>query len=258
MANDTPKICAEPKAMPSATASTERVNSSREPVRATTVSSQGTTRGPRMIAIAAKAATLPSVTSTVVATAKLLPPSAPAPPVPPSTPAKAGSSTSASTMVRSSVISQPTATRPIGALTWLLLLERLEHHHRTRHRQAEAEHQPGAERPAEEMAEQDAEPGREPDLDHCAGHRQAAHRDQVGGRKMQADAEHQQDNADVGQLRGEIAIGDVSRRERPHQDAGEQIADQRRQMQPVRQVTEPGREHKADGKGGEKGNVLMQ
>jgi len=59
-------------------------------------------------------------------------------------------------------------------------------------------------------------------------------------------------------LRGEIAIGDVSRRERPHQDAGEQIADQRRQMQPVRQITEPGREHKADGKGGEKGNVLMQ
>ena len=53
-------------------------------------------------------------------------------------------------------------------------------------------------------------------------------------------------------------IGHEARRERADEDAGEQIADQRRQTQPVRQVTEPGREHKADGKGGEKGNVLMQ
>ena len=76
--------------MPSATASTERVNSSREPVRATSVSSQGTTRRPtRMIAMAAKAATLPSVTSTERRHAKLLPAvERPRRRVPPSTPAK--------------------------------------------------------------------------------------------------------------------------------------------------------------------------
>ena len=75
---------------------------------------------------------------------------------------------------------------------------------------------------------------------------------------MQADAEHQQDDADLGQLRGERRSATKPGVNGPISDAGEQIADQRRQMQPVRQVTEPGREHKADGKGGEKGNVLMQ
>ncbi len=47
-------------------------------------------------------------------------------------------------------------------------------------------------------------------------------------REMQADAEHQQDDADLGQLVGELLVGDEAGRERPDQHAGQQIADQRR------------------------------
>ena len=60
------------------------------------------------------------------------------------------------------------------------------------------------------------------------------HREQVLEREMQADAEHQQDDADLGELAGEILVGDKARRERPDDDAGEEIADQRRQLEPVR------------------------
>ena len=119
-ANETPKTCAEPKAMPSASASTERVNSSREPVRATWVSNHGTTRGPSRMAIATKAATLserdgelqrePRIARRVARRGLGLPPS---------TSANAGSSTSASTIARSSTISQPTAMRPFGVSTRL-------------------------------------------------------------------------------------------------------------------------------------------
>jgi hypothetical protein len=55
---ETPKSCAEPTAMPSARASTERVKSSREPTRATWPRIQGTTFGPRRSTTATNAPTL--------------------------------------------------------------------------------------------------------------------------------------------------------------------------------------------------------
>ncbi len=64
---------------------------------------------------------------------------------------------------------------------------------------------------------------------------------------MQADAEHQQDDADLGQLGGEIGIGDESRRERTDRDACEQIADERRQAHARGEKSEREREHEADG-----------
>jgi len=50
---------------------------------------------------------------------------------------------------------------------------------------------------------------------------------------MQAGPEHQQNDADLGQLARHSLVGDVARRERPDDDAGHQVADQRRQFQPV-------------------------
>ena len=55
---------------------------------------------------------------------------------------------------------------------------------------------------------------------------------------MQPDAEHQQDDADLGQFVGELLVGDVARRERPDHDAGQQIADQRREPQALRGESE--------------------
>jgi hypothetical protein len=64
---------------------------------------------------------------------------------------------------------------------------------------------------------------------------------------MQADGEEQQDDADLGQLVGQRLIGDEARREGTDQDAGEQIADQRRDAQPVRRQTEAERQDEPRG-----------
>ena len=53
--------------------------------------------------------------------------------------------------------------------------------------------------------------------------------------KCSADAEHQQHDADLGQLRGEVRVGHEPRGMRADGDAGDQIADDGRQTQPHRQ-----------------------
>ncbi len=111
-ANDTPNNVADTNATPSAMPSTARVNSSREPVAATFSNDQGITRRP-MTSIAATNATIlskvtPSAASSEGDCASCAAAGAPVP----STSASAGSNTNASTITRSSTISQPTAMRP--------------------------------------------------------------------------------------------------------------------------------------------------
>ena len=52
---------------------------------------------------------------------------------------------------------------------------------------------------------------------------------------MQAGTEHQQDDADLGELACHGLVRDIARCERPDGNSGHQIADQRRQFQPVGQ-----------------------
>ena len=73
---------------------------------------------------------------------------------------------------------------------------------------------------------------------------------------MQADAEHQQDDADLGELFGEILVGDIARRERADQDAGQQIADQRRDAQTLGERAEDKGEHEADNDGGNQRRMM--
>ncbi len=101
--------------MPSAIASTERVNSSREPVRATSWRSHGTTRVPTTTTSATNRTTLQAVRARAAATLPLES-WAPRPRAsPPRAPASAGRSTRASTITRSSTISHPIAIRPLTA-----------------------------------------------------------------------------------------------------------------------------------------------
>ena len=53
-------------------------------------------------------------------------------------------------------------------------------------------------------------------------------------------------------------IGDEARRERTDEDAGDEIADQRRQPQPVGDVAEDERQHEADGDGRNKVYIMRQ
>ena len=56
--------------------------------------------------------------------------------------------------------------------------------------------------------------------------------------KLQSDAEHQEDHAHLRELLGEGGVGDEAWRVRADHDAGEQVADDRRQAEPMRDVPE--------------------
>ena len=122
---------------------------------------------------------------------------------------------------------------------------------------AKAEHQAGPDRPAHEMRQSHAECGGNDDLGNRAWDGDPLHLQQVVEREMQADAEHQQDNADLGQLIGDFLIGHVAGRERSDQDAGDQVAYERRYAQALRKGPKHKGEHETGDKGGEQRRVMM-
>lgn len=64
---------------------------------------------------------------------------------------------------------------------------------------------------------------------------------------METDAEHQQHDADLGQLARQVLIGHEARGLPAHRDAGQQIAHDRRKAQPLRDVAEHQRRGQAAG-----------
>jgi hypothetical protein len=68
---------------------------------------------------------------------------------------------------------------------------------------------------------------------------------------VQADAEHQQDDADLGELAGERAVAHEARRVGADEDAREEIAHQRRQAQALRQHSADEGQHEAQGDDGD-------
>ena len=83
------------------------------------------------------------------------------------------------------------------------------------------------------------------DLDDGARHRDGFDGQKVLQREMQADAEHQEDDADLREFRRQRLVGNETRREGADGDAGEQIADQRRYLQALRDGAENKREPEA-------------
>ena len=73
---------------------------------------------------------------------------------------------------------------------------------------------------------------------------------------MQPDAEHQQNHVHFGKLAGKSAVGDETGSEGSDEDAGDEIADQRRQLHPVGQVAEGEGENEGDRNSGDEWNVV--
>ncbi len=136
------------------------------------------------------------------------------------------------------------------------LLQRAQQHHGARHREGEAEHQAGARRPAEQPGEPGPQRRRQRDLHDRPRHGDGAHRQQVLEREMQADAEHQQDDAHLGQLQRQMLVGDEAWRVRADQHAGEQIADERRDAEAVGERAEDERKPETGDDGGDQGRVM--
>jgi hypothetical protein len=61
---------------------------------------------------------------------------------------------------------------------------------------------------------------------------------------MQPDAEHKQDHTHLGELARKSPIGHNARRERAGEDTSDKIADERRQMQAIGEISEREREYK--------------
>jgi hypothetical protein len=94
------------------------------------------------------------------------------------------------------------------------------------HGEREAEDDRGGPPPAEQVRTRGAEPRGDGALDDRAGNRHAAHGEQLVEMELEADAEHQQDDADLGELTGQMRIGHEAG-VGADQQAGEQVADDR-------------------------------
>ena len=97
------------------------------------------------------------------------------------------------------------------------------------------------------MAKRHAEQRGAENLRDGAGHGDRPYREQLLEREMQSDAEHQQNDADLGKLARERLIGNKAGRRRAYEHAGDEIADERRQTQPMGERAEyPGKGQRND------------
>jgi hypothetical protein len=125
---------------------------------------------------------------------------------------------------------KPTHRDPARArVQYPALLQGTQQHDRAGDGERQTEHQPRAQRPAPQHRDAGSQGGRNGDLPKSAGNGDPAHRHQIADREVQADPEHQEDHANLGELIRQFLIADIAGRERPDGDAGEQITDQRRQ-----------------------------
>ncbi len=108
------------------------------------------------------------------------------------------------------------------------------------------------------MCETRTKQRRDHDLYDRAGNGDPADGDQILDREMQSDTEHQQDDADFGELVRYIGVTHETRRERAHRHAREQIADERWQLQPARDKPADEGEDQSHDKHGEKTGIMRQ
>jgi hypothetical protein len=137
------------------------------------------------------------------------------------------------------------------------LLECAQEHDRAGARQRKTKHDARRDRPAESGGKTGAHQRGDGDLYDGPGNRDGTHGQQLVQREMKADAEHQEDDADLGQLRGEGRIGDEARCDRTDGDAREQVAHQRRDAKTLgNRAEDKGKDDTCDNRRDERG--LMQ
>jgi hypothetical protein len=94
------------------------------------------------------------------------------------------------------------------------------------------------------------------DLDDGPGEGDPPHGEEVGDREVDADPEHQQDDADLGKLLREAGVGDESWRVGADDDSRQQVADQRRETEPRGGQPEHERQANARGDRGYEGRIM--
>jgi hypothetical protein len=95
-------------------------------------------------------------------------------------------------------------------------------------------------------------------LSDGTGHGNRPHGHEIGQGEVETDTEHQQDDANLGELRREFLIRHIARREGADEYAGQQIAHERREPQPLRQGTKHERQSKTGHDGCDQRCVMRQ
>ena len=208
---------------------TVRVNSSRERSRATWVRAQGTTREPATITTPTSAASL----SRAIATAAAGPDHGPASGAGASPRPRTGIITSTTTVSTSWTSDHPTATCPAGELSTSASIRTRISTTVLATDMAIADHGPRPGVHAEPREHGHADRGRGQALAQRPRDRDGLDGDQVVQVEVEADAEHQQDHPDLGELVGQVQVALEAGRVRPDQHAGQQVADDRREAQPL-------------------------
>ena len=126
-----------------------------------------------------------------------------------------------------------------------------QQHDRAGDRERQAEHQAGAERPAPQVRNARDEHRDHRDPPQRAGNGDAAHRQQILDREVEADPEHQQDDADFRELARQPLVRHEAGREGTDGYAGQQVTDERRQLQFARDEAAGEGEDQAHDDGGD-------
>ena len=119
------------------------------------------------------------------------------------------------------------------------------------HGKGQAEHDACPQAPTPESGDARTEGSRNHDLNNCAGHGDATDSQQIIEGEVQPDTEHQQDDADLGQLARQFDVSHETWRGRAEHDPGNQVANQRRQFQSAGDETHNQRKPQAGGNGGD-------
>ena len=148
-------------------------------------------------------------------------------------------------MKTSSTSSHPTATWPWGVFSGVGVHQYPHEDDGARHGHRHADHGPRLDRQAEGREHGDAEEGCDQTLADGARDGHGLDGQQVLQVEMQADAEHEQDDAHLGELMGQVDIANEAGGVRPDEDAGQEIAHDREAQPLGQQPQQPG--------GGERG-----
>ncbi|MNX87635.1 hypothetical protein D3C86_1195670 [compost metagenome] len=132
-------------------------------------------------------------------------------------------------------------------------LQRPQQHHCAGGGECQPEHQAGGDAPAEQLGETEPEQGRQGDLHYGARDGDVFDREQILQGEVQADAKHQQNDADLRQFGGESQIGHIAGGEWAAHDPGRQITHHGGDAQALSQHAKEIGEHEAANQGCDKG-----
>ena len=137
-----------------------------------------------------------------------------------------------------------------------LVDEHAHEHDGARDRERHAEHEAGGVAPAERACAGPSCDGGHHALGDRARHRDPPHPQELLRMEVHAHAEHEQDHADLGHLRGEPRVGDEARRVRADDQAREHVADEGGQAEALREPTEDESARQCAGERGNDGEVV--